>query len=419
MTGLGLVLLVLILLLLRQNLFVLLGCVTAYAYLVLAGESLDGIVLDAWSALNKDILLSIPLYILAGNIMARGGIAARLIRFMRAVTAPIPGGLAIATVLSCAVFAAVTGSGTVALVAIGAVMYPALLDAGYSRSFSMGALCAAGTLGVIIPPSIPLILYGVMTRTNIAELFIAGFGPGLLLTGMMMLYAMWSNRSLPRSSWSGREILTSLRDGIWAMLMPVLILGGIYSGVFTPTESAAVAVVYALFTEVVIYRELKLNDLADVTVQTSRLLGSLFPVLIVAFSLNMFLTYQQVPEQMVGWLGNHVASGNVMLIGTNLLLLLVGCLMDIGSAILILAPMLQPLAASHGIDAIHFGMIMVVNLEIGYLTPPLGLNLIVAMGVFGEQFWDICRAVLPFVLLMLLGLLIIAFYPPLSTLLLS
>jgi C4-dicarboxylate transporter DctM subunit len=419
MTAVILIALVLSLLVLRQNLFVILGLATAFAYLALAHEPLDGIVLDAWSALNKDILLSIPLYILAGNIMARGGIAERLIRFMRAITAPIPGGLAIATVLSCAVFAAVTGSGTVALVAIGAVMYPALLDAGYSRSFALGSLCAAGTLGVIIPPSIPLILYGVMTRTNIADLFMAGVGPGLLLVSLMIIYSMWANRHLSRSAWSGREILISLRDGIWALLMPVLILGGIYSGWFTPTESAAVAVVYALITEVFIYRELKVADLIDVTTETSRLLGSLFPVLIIAFSLNMFLTYQQVPEHLVGWMGQYITSPTAMLITTNILLILVGCLMDIGSAILILAPMLQPMAASHGIDAIHFGMIMVVNLEIGYLTPPLGLNLIVAMGVFREQFWVICRAVLPFVALMTLGLLCIAFYPPLSAVLLD
>ncbi len=419
MTAFWLALLVMVLLLLRQNLFVVLGCVTAFAYFVMAGEPLDGIVLDAWSALNKEILLSIPLYILAGNIMAHGGIAERLVRLMRAISAPVPGGLAIATVLSCAVFAAVTGSGTVALVAIGAVMYPALLDAGYSRSFAIGSLCAAGTLGVIIPPSIPLILYGVMTRTNIAELFVAGVGPGLLLTGLMVTYAMWSNRKMARSAWSAREILISLSDGIWALLMPVLILGGIYTGWFTPTESAAVAVVYALLVEVFIYREIKAAGLVEVTLKTSRLLGSLFPVLILAFSLNMFLTYQQVPEQMVDWLGQQISQPAVMLGATNILLILIGCLMDIGSAILILAPMLQPLAASHGIDAIHFGMIMVVNLEIGYLTPPLGLNLIVAMGVLQEQFWDICRAVLPFVALMLAGLMIIAFYPPLSTLLLD
>jgi C4-dicarboxylate transporter DctM subunit len=414
MSAVWLVVLVLVLLMLRQNLFVVLGCVTAYAYFVFAGEPLDGIILDAWSALNKDILLSIPLYILAGNIMARGGIAARLIRFMRALTAPVPGGLAIAAVLSCAVFAAVTGSGTVTLLAVGAVMYPALLKDGYSKRFSIGVLCAAGTLGVIIPPSIPLILYGVMTRTNIAELFLAGIGPGLLLTLLMVAYAMWSNRAAKRTAWDGKELLSSLYDGIWALLMPVLILGGIYSGIFTPTESAAVAVVYALLIEALVYRELSLDGMGDVVLQTGRLLGALFPVLMLAFSLNMFLTYQEVPANMVAWLSERVTDPQMLLVGTNVFLILIGCLMDIGSAILVLAPMLAPLAADNGINAIHFGIIMVVNLEIGYLTPPLGLNLIVAMGVFREEFWTVCRAVLPFVLLMLTGLLIIAFYPPLS-----
>jgi C4-dicarboxylate transporter DctM subunit len=417
MTILLLLALVLALLLLRQNLFVILGCVTAYAYAVFAGETLDGIILDAWSALNQDILISIPLFILAGNIMAQGGIAARLIRFMRALTAPVPGGLAIAAVLSCAIFAAVTGSGTVTLVAVGAVMYPALLEAGYSKHFSLGALCAAGTLGVIIPPSIPLILYGVMTRTNIADLFMAGIGPGLLLTAVMVLYALWSCRGVERAAWSTREVLVAFVDGIWALLMPVIILGGIYSGVFTPTESAAVAVVYALLVEMLVYRELGVAELGEVTIRTSKLLGSLFPVLMLAFSLNMFLTYQQVPEHMVAWLGERITNPVLMIAGTNLFLLLIGCLMDIGSAILVLAPMLAPLAADQGMAPLHFGVMMVVNLEIGYLTPPLGLNLIVAMSVFREDFWTICRAVLPFVALMLLCLLIIAFVPALSLLL--
>jgi C4-dicarboxylate transporter DctM subunit len=414
MSIVALIIIVLALLILRQNLFVILGCVTAYAYFVFAGEPLSGIILDAWSALNKDILLSIPLYILAGNIMAQGAIADRLVRVMRALTGPVPGGLAIAAILSCAVFAAVTGSGTVTLVAIGAVMYPALLEAGYSKRFSIGALCAAGTLGVIIPPSIPLILYGVMTRTNITELFVAGIGPGLLLTALMLGYAIWCNRSGGRDSWSGSEIFSALRAGIWALLMPVLILGGIYSGIFTPTESAAVAVVYAIFVETCLYRDLRMSDLGAVVLKTGTLLGSLFPVLMMAFSLNMFLTYQQVPEHMVGWLGERVTDPVAMLIGTNIFLLLIGCLMDIGSAILVLAPMLAPLATDQGISLLHFGVIMVVNLEIGYLTPPLGLNLIVAMSVFREDFWTICRAVLPFVALMLLALMLISFYPALS-----
>ena len=411
MTVVGLLALVMLLLLLRQNLFVILGCLTAYAYVLFAGEPLDGIIIDAWSALNKEILLSIPLYILAGSIMAQGGIARRLIRFMRALTAPIPGGLAIAAILSCAVFAAVTGSGTVTLVAVGSVMYPALLEAGCSKKFALGALCAAGTLGVIIPPSIPLILYGVMTRTNIADLFMAGIGPGLLLTVAMLIYAMWTCRHVVRSPWSSRELIAALSDGIWALLMPVLILGGIYSGIFTPTESAAIAVVYAIAIEVLVYQDLRLSELGAVTLSTSRLLGSLFPVLMLAFSLNMFLTYQQVPEDMVGWFGERISNDGAMLIGTNIFLLLVGCLMDIGSAILILAPMLAPLAADYGLDPLHFGVLMVVNLEIGYLTPPLGLNLIVAMGVFREDFWSVCRAVIPFVLLMLVCLYLIAIFP--------
>jgi len=415
MTALLLLLLVVVLLMLRQNLFVVLGCVTAYAYVFFAGEGLEGIILDAWSALNKDILLSIPLYVLAGNIMARGALAGRLIRIMRAAAGPVPGGLGAATILSCALFAAVTGSGTVTLVAIGSVMYPALLQAGYSKRYAMGALCAAGTLGVIIPPSIPMILYGVMTRTSIADLFLAGVAPGLLLTAVLVGYSIWVNRHARGEPWSGREIFLALRQGIWALFMPVLILGGIYTGIFTPTESAAVAVVYAVVVEVFVYRELRLPELADVTVSTGRLLGALFPVLMLAFSLNMFLTYQQVPSAMVNWLGERVSDPTLMMIGTNLFLLLIGCLMDIGSAILVLAPVLAPLAADNGFSALHFGVIMVMNLEIGYLTPPLGLNLIVAMGVFGESFWEICRAVLPFLLLMLACLLLIAFTPGLVT----
>ena len=414
MIAAALLLLIVVLLLLRQNLFVILGCVTAFAYFMFAGEPLDGIILDAWSALNKDILLSVPLYVLAGNIMASGSIADRLIRFMRAVTGPIPGGLAAAAILSCAVFAAVTGSGTVTLVAVGAVMYPALLEAGYPKRYAIGALCAAGTLGVIIPPSIPLILYGVMTRTSIADLFLAGIGPGLLLTFALIGYSIWRNRGNRGADWSLTESIAALRQGFWALLMPVLILGGIYSGIFTPTESAAVAVVYALLVELLIYRDLRVNELQLIVVQTGRLLGALFPVLMLAFSLNMFLTYQQVPTQLIAWLGERVSDPVTMMVGTNVFLLLIGCLMDIGSAILVLAPMLAPLAADNGYTPLHFGVIMVVNLEIGYLTPPLGLNLIVAMSVFQESFWEICRAVLPFMLLMLGCLMLISFWPALT-----
>jgi C4-dicarboxylate transporter DctM subunit len=410
----GLIALVIALLVLRQNLLVLLGLVVAYAHMAFGDGRPTDIVVDVWDAANKDVLLSIPLYMLAGNLMARGVMAARLIRLMRAVAGPVPGGLAMATVLSCALFAAVSGSGTVTMLAIGTVMYPALLAAGYPRAFALGALCAAGTLGIVIPPSIPLILYGVMTQTSIADLFLAGVGPGVLLTLLLASYAVARNWRLRAGEWSAGEISAAFRDGIWALMMPVLILGGIYSGQFTPTESAAVAVIYALGVEMLVYRELRWPELREVTLETTRLLGGLFPVLMLALSLNVFLTYQQVPDAVIGALASRIDSPATFLLGVNILLLAVGCIMDIGSAILILAPMLQPLAEAQGIHPVHFGVMMVVNLEIGYLTPPVGMNLIVATTAYRENFATVCRAVLPFIALMLTGLLLLAVWPELA-----
>ena len=402
---------VIVLLLLRQNLIVILGTVTAYSYWAFGDAVISNIVVDAWDAANKDILLSIPLFILAGNIMSKGGMASRLINLMTALTAPIPGGLAIATILSCAAFAAVSGSGTVTLLAIGTLMYPALINAGYPKNFALGALCAAGTLGIVVPPSIPLILYGIMTQTSIGDLFIAGIMPALLLTFLMLSYAMLQNFGHREGQWNLKYILITLKNGIWALLMPIIILGGIYTGYFTATESAAVAVVYSMFIEIFIHKEMKFYVLFNVVSDTTKLLGSLFPVLMIALSLNVFLTYEEVPQSLVAWLSERIDNPVSALLGINFFLLLIGCIIDIGSAILILAPMLNPIAESQGIDPIHFGIIMVMNLEIGYLTPPLGLNLIVAMGVFKESFWTVCKATIPFLIIMLIGLILVSFIP--------
>jgi len=414
MTAFLLPVIVIVLFLLRQNLIVILGTATAYAYWAFGDGVISNIVVDAWDAANRDILLSIPLFILAGNIMSRGGMASRLIDLMKSLTAPIPGGLAIATILSCAAFAAVSGSGTVTLLAIGTLMYPALINAGYPKSFALGALCAAGTLGIVVPPSIPLILYGIMTQTSIGDLFIAGIGPALLLTILMLGYAMMQNFSHRDSNWDLSYILKSLRSGVWALLMPIIILGGIYTGYFTATESAAVAVVYSIIVETFIHKEMKLNVLFEVISETTKLLGSLFPVLMIALSLNVFLTYEEVPQNLVAWMSQRINDPTTALLSINLFLLLIGCIIDIGSAILILAPMLGPIASSQGIDPVHFGIIMVMNLEIGYLTPPLGLNLIVAMGVFKEKFWTVCKATIPFLLIMLTGLMMVSFIPEIA-----
>jgi len=390
------------------------------------------VVYDMWDASNREVLLSIPLYILAGTIMSKGSIAARLIKLMRAITAPIPGGLAIAGLLSCGVFAAISGSSAVTLLAVGSIMYPALIEEGYSRPFSIGMLCAGGTLGIIIPPSIPLILYGVMTQESIADLFLAGTGPAILLLVALSFYAMIINRSRRGKLWKLSDITLSFKQAIFALLTPFVILGGIYSGYFTPTESAAVAVLTALAVEIFAHKRglilLLTGKIAqlkktlressvlvwNVVGETSSLMGSLFPILTIALSLNVFMTYEQVPAIIVEAMTNFIDSKLLFLFMTNILLLAVGLFLDIGSAILILSPLLPPMASDYGMNMIHFGIMMIVNLEIGYLTPPMGLNIIIAMGAFREDFLTIVKGVLPFILIMIACLIVVMFVPELS-----
>jgi C4-dicarboxylate transporter, DctM subunit len=399
---------------LRQPILVVLAAIALFLYTVFQDGQPIYVAYDIWRAVNQEILLAIPLFMLAGAIMSKGSIARRLIDLIQALTKPIPGGLAVATVFACAGFAAISGSSAVTLLAVGSIMYPALLAAGYSKRFSIGVICAGGTLGIIIPPSIPLILYGVMTNTSISDLFLGGLLPGLMLTGMFAVYALAVNWRMRGQSWNGQEILRSLVRGVPALATPVIILGGIYSGFFTATEAAAVAVVVALFVELVIHRDLKIAELWDVTIDTSKLLGSLFPVLALATSLNVFLTWEQTPQELVGAMSTLMQDKTTFLLITNVFLLFVGCLIDVGSAILILSPLLQPLAEARGVDPVHFGIIMTVNLEVGYLTPPMGLNLIVAAAAFKEPFLEVCKAVLPFIAIMLVGLVIVSLNPGLA-----
>ena len=432
MSGIILAIILITLLILRMNIIVLLGVATFWSYYFYGGGELMNVVYDMWDASNREVLLSIPLYILAGTIMSKGSIAARLIKLMRAITAPVPGGLAIAGLLSCGVFAAISGSSAVTLLAVGSIMYPALIEEGYSRPFSIGMLCAGGTLGIIIPPSIPLILYGVMTQESIADLFLAGTGPAILLLFALSCYAMIINRSRRGKFWNLSDITLSLKQAIFALLTPFVILGGIYSGYFTPTESAAVAVLTALAVEIFAHKRGlillvsgKINQLKqtlkestllvwNVVGETSSLMGSLFPILTIALSLNVFMTYEQIPALIVEAMTSFIDSKLLFLFMTNIFLLAVGLFLDIGSAILILSPLLPPMASDYGMNMIHFGIMMIVNLEIGYLTPPMGLNIIIAMGAFREDFLTIVKGVLPFILIMIACLIVVMFVPKLS-----
>ena len=404
-----------VLLWLRQPVLVLLGCAALFVYAVFDGGHPEYLVYDVWEAFNKEVLLAIPLFLFAGAVMARGSIARRLIDLAVAATRPMPGGLAIATVVSAAGFAAISGSATVTLLAVGAVMYQALLENGYRKEFAIGLICASGVLGIIVPPSIPLILYGVMTETSIADLFVAGFGPAVLMVAVLGIYAVVRQGKRRARSWDLPELGVAARRALSALPLPVAILGGIYGGIFTPTEAAAIAVVLAVVVEMAVHRDLDFKALGEVCMETARLLGSLFPVLAFAISINVFLTYQEVPQRTLAALEGHLDSQAEFLLIGNLLLLAVGMAVDIGSAVLVLSPMLAPIATGLGIDPVHLGILMIVNLGIGYLTPPMGLNLIVAMGAFKEEFGTITRAVLPFIGLLLFALVLIALLPAIAT----
>jgi C4-dicarboxylate transporter DctM subunit len=411
---LGIILLLLFLLGFRQPIVLVLIALTGYVHFVWGDGKLTYLIDDMWTALSHEALLAIPMFILAGSLMARGSIAARLIGIMRAGTTWMPGGLAVAAILSCAIFAAISGASAVTLLAVGAVMYPALLRDGYSQTFSLGALAAGGTLGILIPPSIPMIFYAIVVEKSIVDMFVAGLLPGVLLAGVMSVYVLIVNRHIPAQRFDPMAFLSALRHGFWALMLPIVLLGGIYSGYFSATEAAAVAVGYALFVEIVIHRELSLRDFGHVAKETATLLGTLFPIVAAAISLNLLLTAERVPQELATMVAANVESRVAFLLMVNLLLLVVGCFVDTMSAIVILAPLLLPMAEAFGIDPIHFGIIMVINLEIGLLTPPLGMNLIVAMTAFKANFGTVVRGALPFIALMIAVLMMVTFIPAIS-----
>lgn len=414
-----------------EYLFVVLGIATLLCVQCIGDGKTIGVAADLFRAVNKEVLLAIPFFIVAGGLITRGKIAERLVDLARALIGWIPGGLALSAVLACMFFAAISGSSPVTLIAIGSMLYPSMLKEGYSERFSMGILSSGGTLGIIIPPSIPMIVYSIMvtdslknigasgaqvSRLSVTNLFIAGVGPGLLLGGLLLAYAFFYSLRVraPRMEFSLRRLGSALYRGTWALLLPVVILGGIYGGYFTATESAAVAVVYALLVELLIHRELKWRDVPAVLVEAAELMGQLFPILVLAYAFNMFLTFEEIPQAAAEKLAELVTSRTGFLVLVNLFLLVVGCVMDIMSAILIFAPLLAPMVASYEIDPVHFGIIFIVNLEIGYLTPPMGINLFVASGLFKKPLTEVVRAVLPFILLFLVGLGLITWCPDIS-----
>jgi C4-dicarboxylate transporter DctM subunit len=411
-------------LLLAQPLFVLMGTLGTLLLATVSGlgsaDDLTVVVRKLLELASKEVLLAIPFFVVAGEIMTQGSLARRLVNVMRAAFGFMPGGLAVASVAGCVFFAAISGSSPVTVVAIGSIMVPALLKAKYPESFSIGLLTTAGSLGILIPPSIPMIVYSIMvsssTPVDPTDLFLAGVGPGLFIGGLLALYSVITglSKGIPREPFSWSHLRAELGRGIWSLFLPLIILGGIYGGIFTATEAAAVSVIYALVVEFFIHREMDGKKLLVVAEQSMVVMGSLLVIIALAITLNYFLVLEQIPDMMVEWLQRQELSRTSFLLLVNIILLIVGFFMDIMSAILILAPMLAPMASAVGVNPVHMGIIFIVNLEIGYLTPPVGLNLFVSSTLFKKSLGFVIRAVMPTLLLMLVSLVAITWWEPLS-----
>jgi C4-dicarboxylate transporter DctM subunit len=372
---------------------------------------------EMFNAINKFPLAAIPFFILAGNLMETGGISRRLVEFAKSIVGGVQGGLPMTCVLTCMIFAAVSGSSVATTFAIGAILIPALIKHGYPTSYAAALQATSAELGVIIPPSIPMILYGVSAEVSIGELFIAGFGPGLLIGGALMLFCwVWCKyKGWGKNDGDGRlPFGRAFTQAGWALLMPVIILGGIYGGVFTPTEASAVAVFYALVVGMLIYREIGVRDLYGI-LRKSVVSSAVIMFIIANAGLFAFLiTRAGVPEAIGLWLQEVLKSPAMFLLGVNLALFIIGMFIETSASIIVLAPILAPVAVHFGIDPVHFGLIMVVNLALGMITPPFGVNLFAACTVARISLDRIIGQLVPFVLVVLACLMVITYVPGLS-----
>jgi len=410
------ILLLIILAILGAPLFIVLG---AGGIIASDASELDpvGLIIEMYRLASQPNLIAIPLFTFAGMIMASGGCPNRLIKLFNALFGWMPGGLAVVTIVSCAFFTSFTGASGVTIIALGGLLYPLFKQANYNDRFSLGLLTSSGSLGLLFPPSLAILLFGIVSGVSIDELFLAGIVPGILLLIMLSLYSYYSALKWhePPHEFSLQKIISSIKSCVWDILLPVLIVTGIFGGYVTVTEAAAMAAAYALIIEIIIYKKISLTrDLVNILTNTATLVGSILIILGVAMGLTNLLIDSQLPMKLLAVLEDKIDSQLQFLILLNIFLLIVGAMMDIFSAIVVVVPLILPIALRYNIDPVHLGIIFLANLEIGYLTPPVGINLFIASQRFGKPILTLFRATLPFLVTMLLWLAMLSYIPALT-----
>ena len=377
----------------------------------------SAISIEIFRLANAPVLLAIPLFTFAGYLLGEGRTSARLVRFSRSLFGWMPGGLGVVALISCSFFTAITGATGITIIALGGLLLPALLSEKYKENFSLGLMTTSGSLGLHFPPSLPIILYGFISGVSIERLFLAGVFPGALMVGILCLFSIFlgSRWRLDKPPFSASEFISALKDASWELPIPFLIIAGIYSGFCTATEAACLTVAYVLFIKIIIFHELSPgNDIPRIIKESMKMVGGIMIILGSALGLTNYLVDAFIPMKILNFLEGMVQTKIGFLLILNAFLILVGCMMDIFSAILVVVPLIMPLADKFGIDPVHLGIIFLANLGIGYNTPPVGLNLFIASSRFDRPIMQLYKATLPFLILLLFTLLFITYWPSLS-----
>jgi C4-dicarboxylate transporter DctM subunit len=415
-----LILLFVLFALFRTPLFAVISAIAILSFFS-KGIPLSAIIVEMVRLANTSTLIAIPLFTFAGYILAESNTPRRLVNLTQALFGWIPGGLAVVVLVSCAIFTAFTGASGVTIVALGGLVLPALLKSNYSEKFSLGLVTTSGSLGLLFPPSLPLILYALVAQVDVDKLFIAGIVPGILLVVLLSIYSIVKNMGakIEIQKFSLQNLSRATLDAIWEIPLPFIIIGGIYSGIFTVIEASAVTAVYVFIVEFFIYRDLNIKkDLPRIMKESMLMVGGILIILASALGLTSYLIDEQIPMKIFEFIQKYISSKYTFLILLNLFLLIVGMLMDIFSAIIVVVPIITPIAKSFGVDPIHLGIIFLTNLEIGYLTPPVGLNLFISSFRFEKPIIKIYLATIPFIIILFIALLLITYIPEISLFLL-